>query len=1067
MVPSPLAAAAVPASTLPWAFACAVVFLGICGAAWRLVFRGDALESWSPRALLGSFAALLLASLAVRVALATAVVGVPTDIACFKAWAMAAAEGGLSRFYAGSMFVDYPPGYIYVLKAVGHARLLLGLAHDSRGFLLLVKLPAILLDIAAAFVVLWLSRERMSLARACALSLLVAWNPAAIHNSAVYGQVDVFLAVPLVLALAFLQRGAWLRASAVYAIAVLLKPQALLLAPLAVLALVRERDAKTAALTVLAAVATLAALALPFSRDPVWLVKLYASTLGSYPYATLNAANLHALVGGNWAPQGDRLLLASHASVGAVGLVAVVALSAWLYLRSRDRSSVFAVALVVMSAIFFLSTKMHERYLYPAALIAAAAYAVTADRRFLALFAGFSVSVFLNEALLHDHVARTGSFFVAASDPTLRLLSVLNAVLVAWTIKVAVDLCWRGRSAAVAGGPSPRPSRPEPLPGPAPLAAQGPSRLSRLDYLLMGALSLAYAAGAFTNLGSVRAPQTCWSPSRAGETAYLDLGEARHIARIVYFLGMGEGAYSLELSADGQRWTGPRRLEQASRFGKLEWRTLGQRPDTTARYLRVSVDTPGVALCEIAAFEGPGRSALPLLAAAPPGERGDGASGASLLVDEPGAAAYDPSFFTGMYFDEIYHARTAYELLHRLDPSETTHPPLGKAIIALGVAAFGMTPFGWRFMGALFGVAMIPLLYLFAHRLFRRTDLAFLAGFLLACDFMHFVQTRIATIDTYGVFFVMLMYFFMHQYLTRDFWRARTRDLLVPLLLSGIAFGLGAASKWSVLYGGAGLAVVLLASLLYRGRAYLAAKRLLASGGGSPDRDQARVVERLFPRRSLAVVGWCVVCFVVVPGLLYLLAYVPFMLVPGPGHGVRDVVAYQAHMYRYHSGLADTHPFSSAWWQWPLMWKPAWYYKGDGLPIGTISSIVAMGNPAVWWPGIAAVGAGVWLAFRRREASIAFVLVGLFAQLAPWAIAPRKLVFIYHFFPCVPFLILAVVYAAKALVERYRVGGRLVAAYCAVVLGVFALFYPILSATPVKKEFVLHWLRWFDAWILC
>jgi dolichyl-phosphate-mannose--protein O-mannosyl transferase len=149
------------------------------------------------------------------------------------------------------------------------------------------------------------------------------------------------------------------------------------------------------------------------------------------------------------------------------------------------------------------------------------------------------------------------------------------------------------------------------------------------------------------------------------------------------------------------------------------------------------------------------------------------------------------------------------------------------------------------------------------------------------------------------------------------------------------------------------------------------------------------------------------------------------------------------------------------------MQRPAWYYMGEGLPAGTISSIVAMGNPAVWWPGIGAVAAGVFLALRRREASIAFILVGLFAQIAPWAIAPRKLVFIYHFFPCVPFLILAVVYAAKVLVERYRFGSRLVSAYCAVVLSLFALFYPILSATPVKREFVLHWLRWFDSWILC
>jgi dolichyl-phosphate-mannose--protein O-mannosyl transferase len=64
-----------------------------------------------------------------------------------------------------------------------------------------------------------------------------------------------------------------------------------------------------------------------------------------------------------------------------------------------------------------------------------------------------------------------------------------------------------------------------------------------------------------------------------------------------------------------------------------------------------------------------------------------------------------------MIFDEVYHAKTAYEYIRKVLPDEDTHPPLGKAIIALGIQIFGMTPFGWRFMGILFGILMLPLLY--------------------------------------------------------------------------------------------------------------------------------------------------------------------------------------------------------------------------------------------------------------------------------------------------------------------------------------------------------------------
>ncbi len=42
-----------------------------------------------------------------------------------------------------------------------------------------------------------------------------------------------------------------------------------------------------------------------------------------------------------------------------------------------------------------------------------------------------------------------------------------------------------------------------------------------------------------------------------------------------------------------------------------------------------------------------------------------------------------------MYFDEVYHARTAFELLAEREPYEWTHPHLAKELMALGILAFG------------------------------------------------------------------------------------------------------------------------------------------------------------------------------------------------------------------------------------------------------------------------------------------------------------------------------------------------------------------------------------------
>lgn len=153
------------------------------------------------------------------------------------------------------------------------------------------------------------------------------------------------------------------------------------------------------------------------------------------------------------------------------------------------------------------------------------------------------------------------------------------------------------------------------------------------------------------------------------------------------------------------------------------------------------------------------------------------------------------------YFDEIYHARTAYEHILGLEPYENTHPTLGKLIISVGIRIFGMNPFGWRFMGTLFGVLMLPALYHFLKRLFGSTFLCTAGTVLFAFDFMHYVQTRIATIDTYAVFFIILMYDAMLVFIQHDLKTDSFKKLLPPLLLSGIFMGFGIASKWTVAYG--------------------------------------------------------------------------------------------------------------------------------------------------------------------------------------------------------------------------------------------------------------------------
>jgi dolichyl-phosphate-mannose-protein mannosyltransferase len=424
---------------------------------------------------------------------------------------------------------------------------------------------------------------------------------------------------------------------------------------------------------------------------------------------------------------------------------------------------------------------------------------------------------------------------------------------------------------------------------------------------------------------------------------------------------------------------------------------------------------------------------------------GEDKANAASVIDEQSRVPERPSFMNSMYFDEIYHARTGWEFTQMLSPYEWTHPPLGKDFIALGILIFGMDPFGWRFMGTLMGILMVPAMYLFGMAVFKRTRYAFITAFLFTFDFMHFVQTRIATIDSYSVLFIILSFLCMYLYLNKNYNTQRVRSTLLPLALSGLFFGLASASKWIGLYAGAGLAVLFFYSLSQRWREYTAVKAGIIPEIGE---DTGRAVLEGFWRKSAQTILWCGLFFIIVPIAIYLVSYIPFNIASGRSLSSWSHFQYawdnQAAMYNYHSNLTATHPAESPWILWPPMIKPMWFYKADWLPQGWMGSIATFGNPGVWWVGIMAL---VWLVVRiyrnkRFELISAFLLAGFLTEFLPWVLVTRA-TFIYHYFASVPFFVMAIVLYIREWEQRREPASRdaqmlaIIALACAMALAVF------------------------------
>jgi dolichyl-phosphate-mannose--protein O-mannosyl transferase len=325
---------------------------------------------------------------------------------------------------------------------------------------------------------------------------------------------------------------------------------------------------------------------------------------------------------------------------------------------------------------------------------------------------------------------------------------------------------------------------------------------------------------------------------------------------------------------------------------------------------------------------------------------------------------------------------------------------------------------------------------------------------------MHFTQTRIATVDVYGVFFLLLMFYYKYQYFSMNFFTDGLKRTLKPLGLAGIFFGLGAASKWICLYAGGGLALILLASFFKRWREYRYMKKL-----EEPDEVQQRYIDAFVPN-IIKTLAFCVVFFIIIPVAIYILSYLPYMLMKENPYTLADVWKNQLYMYSYHSGLKATHPFQSPWWQWPVIGRPILYYVDyTKTSQGLLTTMSAFGNPLVWWGSLVGTIALVTLLIRRRvkmSPGIFLVLVGIAANFIPWTLVSRC-VFIYHYFATVPFIIFALVYAVKYLEEddeRYRW------VKYALMIGtvlLFAAFYPAIAGVTAPTAYI-KLLQWMPSW---
>ena len=1136
---------------------------------WRERMKQPALQDRNR--FYGTFAAIvLLLSLLLRMLISRAVEGYMVDVNCFLSWGHTMASAGPAGFYEATSFCDYPPLYTYILALNARVSDLLGgSAEISR---IVFRLIPNLCDLAGCWILYRLLLKEAKLNRsACFLFLaLAAFHPASILNSAAWGQMDSALCLLLLCVALCAVRGRWKVALPLYVIAVLVKPQALMLGPLGlayiVLSWIRNPSSRRKILigTGISIIVLIAGV-LPFSlrQNWDWLIQLYARTLASYPYATVNTANFYYIIGGNWSGVDSAAHLFAPLLLGAC----CAGYGVWWYfrakeLRGRAAEFVISICFAICFAVFALKgaswtwngaaamafvfvivlshavrsgeirllpwlggllfillyvfgVKMHERYIFPALMLLAAGWIMLRDRRILYVLLLFSLTLFINEGIVLDNSIRLGSSLGHLNRDTVwlaDLVCIANVCGAVYAVWLGIEILLpRQKRAYVTSQKR------------TPLDWKCDRKLhwNLKDMLIVTAITVSFAAVSLLTLGSTKAPQTLWSSSTASEQVVLDLGKVWDDFEVLYFAQVTRNDFSVSVSDDGENWE-EETWAQMDQGQCWKWKYVtesyengdGTRTYVNAnensiirfsgRYVRITSQQLGLRLNEVLIRDEAGE-VIPVRLAGRTGEdtASELCSDPSALIDEQDSmeglpsfpynqetdgSKIQPSWWNSSYFDEIYHARTAYEFLNGTVPYETSHPPLGKILMSVFVAVFGMTPFGWRFAGALAGILMLPGMYLLGKQLTKKTWAGALACGLMALDCMHLTQTQIATIDSFPVLFIIFAYFFMLRFLQTDFLREKTSVSLISLGCCGLFMGLSIASKWIGIYAGAGLAVLFFWHSARTIRLQKDASGMLKNDPALPEESRGRLLawsrEGGAPdavRRFLTLCAWCVLFFIIVPVLIYLISYIPYMAynakrIHSLGDYINEVWRAQVGMFNYHStpNLGMDHPFYSPWWEWPVIGKPMYYASQQYLPADypVHHSIFAFGNPVIWYGGLATLAFCLYRCISSRRYRLAgnqlqwhagaltynvryvFLLIGILAQYLPWVLVPRG-TYIYHYFASLPFLMISVCLAFDLEGQKAERTGRILAAvFIAAAAVFFILLFPYASGMNVSPDWL-------------
>jgi dolichyl-phosphate-mannose--protein O-mannosyl transferase len=385
---------------------------------------------------------------------------------------------------------------------------------------------------------------------------------------------------------------------------------------------------------------------------------------------------------------------------------------------------------------------------------------------------------------------------------------------------------------------------------------------------------------------------------------------------------------------------------------------------------------------------------------------------------------------TGYVFDEVYYAKNANSLLSsavELDAQGqaefVVHPPFGKWLIAIGIRFFGNEEFGWRFASAIFGTLSILLIYLIVKKLFNSEFLSITAALLMAFDGLNLVMSRVALLDIFLMFFILLSIYFL---ITNNLW------------LSGSAIGLAISIKWSAAFL---IPLVILFVVIYNKVTF---------------RNLYKVVSQ----------------FTLLPISIYFASWSGWIFSSqgwarqSESNVFASLWNYHLQILDFHQGLDDKHAYQANPWSWLVLGRPTSFYYESPSDCGAekcAQEILAIGTPLLWWISIFAVAITFGFLVTKLERAAVIILLGFAGTYLPWFFIQSRTTFYFYSISSLPFLILALIYCFNQLLNS-AIYKKYIISFVILVAINFIYFLPIYLGISIPYS---QWLSrmWFESWI--